>query len=277
MLRILAARLGQGHRTMKYPAGPPPAMPERFRGLPTYQAEKCPDAQACRRCADACPVEAIEIVGGAAGRAAPRFDLGRCIFCTDCTRACPEGALRMGPDYRLAANRREDLLYAPFEAVALRTAVALGRELRRLVGRSLRFREVSAGGCAACDADSNVLTTVGWDISRFGVQFVASPRHADGIWVTGPVTQNMKLALEKTWRAIPEPRIVLAVGACAISGGVYRGSEAVCDGIEGLLPVDLYVPGCPPHPLTILDGLLRLLGRIPEAVGRAGSVHPAAP
>jgi Ni,Fe-hydrogenase III small subunit/ferredoxin len=270
MLRILAARLGQGHRTIRYPARPPPALPERFRGLPDYDAQKCPDAASCRRCADACPTEAIEIVRGTNDRSAPRFDLGRCIFCEDCTRACPEGALRMGRDYRLAASRREDLLYAPSEAQALRTAAAMGRRLRRLLGRSLRFREVSAGGCAACDADSNVLTTVGWDIGRFGVQFVASPRHADGLWVTGPVTENMGLALEKTWRAVPEPRIVLAVGACAISGGLYRGSDVVSGGLEGVLPVDLYIPGCPPHPLTILDGLLRLLGRIPEALAQAG-------
>jgi Ni,Fe-hydrogenase III small subunit len=134
--------------------------------------------------------------------------------------------------------------------------------MRRLFGRSLKLREVSAAGCNACEADSNVLTTIGWDMGRFGIQFVASPRHADGLWVTGPVTQNMRAATLATWEAIPAPKIVVACGACAIAGGPFAGSAENCGGIDGLLPVDLYIPGCPPHPLTILDGLLRLLGKI---------------
>ena len=101
-----------------------------------------------------------------------------------------------------------------------------------------------------------------YDLARFGVQFVASPRHADGLVITGPVTANMRGALEKTWEAVPSPRLVIAVGACAISGGPFRGHPQVHDGADGVVPVDLYVPGCPPHPLTILDGILRLLGRI---------------
>lgn len=261
MLRILRARLGQGHRTMRYPARVAPALPARFRGLPTWDGSKCADAEGCRVCAEVCPTRAIEIRKGPSGVAAPVFDLGACLFCTDCTRACPTGAIGLGGDHRLAVSRREDLLWAPSEAAALETAHALGRRLKSLFGRSLRFREVSAGGCAACDADSNVLTTVGWDIGRFGIQFVASPRHADGLWITGPVTRNMTLALEKTWKAVPEPRIIVAVGACAISGGIYRSSPEVMDGVPDTYPVDLFVPGCPPHPLTILDGLLRLLGR----------------
>jgi len=176
----------------------------------------------------------------------------------------------MGPDYRLATRTRQDLVHAP-AAGELRLAEALGGKLRRLFGRSLRFREVSAGGCNACEADSNVLSTVGWDLGRFGIQFVASPRHADALWVTGPVTRNMRLALEKTWEALPTPRLIVAVGACAIAGGPFRGHPEVCDGVSELLPVDLFVPGCPPHPLTILDGLLRLIGRAGEgASGRRG-------
>jgi Ni,Fe-hydrogenase III small subunit len=123
---------------------------------------------------------------------------------------------------------------------------------------------VSAGGCNACEADANVLSTIGWDMGRFGIQFVASPRHADGLLVTGPVTVNMRLALEKTYLAVPEPRIVIASGACAISGGLFAGAPETCSGVAGILKVDLFVPGCPPHPLTLLDGLLRLLGRIRE-------------
>jgi Ni,Fe-hydrogenase III small subunit len=123
---------------------------------------------------------------------------------------------------------------------------------------------VSAGGCNACEADTNVLGTPVFDLGRFGIQFVASPRHADGLLITGPVSQNMELALRKTYDAVPSPRIVIAVGACAISGGAFAGNPEVCDGVRGVVPVDLYIPGCPPHPWTILDGMLRLLGRIEE-------------
>ena len=143
-----------------------------------------------------------------------------------------------------------------------RLAAALDEKLRKLFGRSLRLRQVSAGGCAACEADTNVLGTIGWDLSRFGIQFVASPRHADGLLVTGPVSRNMELALRKTWDAVSDPRIVIAVGACAISGGPFAGHPEVRDGAGAVLPVDLFIPGCPPHPLTILDGMLRLLGRL---------------
>jgi len=146
----------------------------------------------------------------------------------------------------------------------LKLASALEMKLKRLLGRSLKLRQVSAGGCNACEADANVLTTVGWDLGRFGIQFVASPRHADGLLLTGPVTRNMELALRKTYDAICDPKIVIASGACAISGGPYDGSPEILGGVQALLPVDLYVPGCPPHPLTLLDGLLRLVGRIEE-------------
>jgi Ni,Fe-hydrogenase III small subunit len=141
---------------------------------------------------------------------------------------------------------------------------ALNTECLRLFGRSLKLREVSAGGCNGCEADVNVLSTIAYDLGRFGIQFVASPRHADGLLITGPVTTNMRAALMKTWEATPSPKIVIAVGACAISGGPFTNHSEVLNGAEGLLPIDLYVPGCPPHPMTILDGLLRLLGRIPS-------------
>src|SRR5207253_4145595 len=127
------------------------------------------------------------------------------------------------------------------------------------------LRVVSAGGCNGCELDVNVLQTVVFDLSRFGIQYVASPRHADGLLITGPVTENMKLALEKTYAAVPPPKIVIAVGACAIAGGPFVGHPEVHNGAEAVVPVDLYVPGCPPHPFTILDGLLGMLDRLEHA------------
>jgi len=253
MLKILLARLRQGHRTMRYPQGPVPAMPDRFRGRPVIDAARC--RAGCGACAEACSTGALAL--------APKvsLDLGKCLFCTDCLAACPEKALTYSSDYRLAVRRREDLLVHQDQQV-LRLAAALDGRLKQLFGRSLKLRQVSAGGCNACEADVNVLGTIGWDLGRFGIQMVASPRHADGLLITGPVTRNMELALRKTYDAVADPKMVIAVGACAISGGPYLGHQQVNAGVEALVPVDLYIPGCPPHPLTILDGLLRLLGRI---------------
>jgi Ni,Fe-hydrogenase III small subunit len=160
----------------------------------------------------------------------------------------------------MAAKSRKDLLVRagePFSA-----ATPLEQERLRLFRRSFRLREVSAGGCNACEADVNVLNTIVFDLSRFGVQFVASPRHADGLFVTGPVTQNMELALKKTYEAIPDPKVVIAAGACAISGGMFCPHKEVHKGADEVLPVDLYIPGCPPNPYTTLDGILRFLGKI---------------
>lgn len=253
MLKAIIARLRQGHRTMRFPAGPPPSLPEHFRGAPVIDPARCPDG--CSACVEACPTEAISLQDGNL-----RVDLGRCIFCPECEEACPAGAIRFGDDYRLATRSRESLCLA--EGRELELARALDTRLRRLFGRSLKLRVVSAGDCSGCAADVNVLSTIVWDIGRFGIQFVASPRHADGLIVMGPVTTNMRLALQKTYDAIPPPKIVIAVGACAISGGIYEGRPEQCNGAPPEIPVDLFIPGCPPHPLTILDGMLRLLGRI---------------
>jgi Ni,Fe-hydrogenase III small subunit len=159
-------------------------------------------------------------------------------------------------------SRRDHLVVRSGQELQL--AQPLEHTMRRLFRRSLKLRQVSAGGDNAAEAELNVLGTVVFDMGRFGIQFVASPRHADGLVVTGPVSENMKLALRKTYDAVPPPKIVIAVGACAISGGIFRDQPEVNNGVDSVLPVDLYIPGNPPHPLTILDGLLRLLGRLEE-------------
>jgi Ni,Fe-hydrogenase III small subunit/ferredoxin len=250
---IISARRGQGFQTIAYPQGSP-SLPARFRGLPVLDNSKCTDA--CRACADACPTGALTYDVGRL-----HLDLGKCIFCGDCETACPTGAVKMSPEFRMSARTRADLVLGDKE---LKLAGALDERARKLFGRSLRLRQVSAGGCNGCEVEVNALQNVVFDMSRFGVQFVASPRHADGLLITGPVTQNMKLALRKTYDAVPAPKIVVAVGACAISGGPYIGHPEVMGGADAMLPVDLYVAGCPPHPLTMLDGVLRLLGRIED-------------
>ena len=254
MLKILAARWHQGYRTVRYPKGEP-VLPDRFRGMPTLAPAKCLDS--CTACVTACPVGAVSRTRGLT------LDLGRCLFCGACEAACPHGAIRFTRGHQLAAREREALVRTGREA-DMKAALESG--MRKLFGRSLKLRQVSAGGCNACEADCNVLTTVVFDLGRFGIQFVASPRHADGLLVTGPVTANMELALRKTYEAVPAPRIVIACGACAIAGGPYIGHDEARNGVSGILPVDLHIPGCPPHPVTILDGLLRLLGQIEDRV-----------
>ena len=231
MLRMLLARWRQGRRTLAFPPASP-ALPERYRGRPVVT-----------------------------GPGAPPVDLGTALFLPEDEGPRGEGgaALRYGPAYAMATRARADLVTATGEVELAR---ALGRESLRVFGRSLRLRSVSAGSCSGCEAELVALGNVVFDLARFGVQFVASPRHADGLVVTGAVSRNMRAALARTYGAMPEPRVVIAVGACAISGGPFRGSPAVLDGVPKEIPVDLYVPGCPPHPLTLLDGLLRLLGRL---------------
>jgi Ni,Fe-hydrogenase III small subunit len=251
MLRAILARYHQGHRTMAYPEAPQP-LPPRFRGLPRLDAARCD--KTCRVCVESCPYGALSANGDLS------LDMGKCLFCGECCEVCGQGAISFSTDARLASRTRQGLVVA--SDVDYRPAEALGKELLRLYGRSLKLREVSAGGCNACEADTNVLSTIGWDLGRFGIQFVASPRHADGLFVTGPVSENMRLALLETHAAIPEPRLVIVAGACAINGGPFKDHGEVHNGADGLVPVDLYIPGCPPSPLTILDGLLRLVNRI---------------
>ena len=223
MFKILKTRFKQGCRTILFPKAPAPALPSRFRGRP--------------------------IIAGQG----TSIDLGKIAF-------NPDSDIAYSNDYQMAVSKREDLILSPERELVL--ARALNDKMLKIFGRSLKLRQVSAGGCNACELDLNVLNTPVWDLSRFGIQFVASPRHADGIIVTGPITRNMREALLKTYEATPEPKIVIALGGCAISGGIFSESPQASKGLNTMIPVDLYIPGCPPHPLTILDGLLRLLDRL---------------
>jgi Ni,Fe-hydrogenase III small subunit/formate hydrogenlyase subunit 6/NADH:ubiquinone oxidoreductase subunit I len=256
MLSIILARLKQRHRTIKYPRKPA-VLPDRFRGMPVIDQAKF--GGGLGPCAGVCPVGALAERNGKV-----TIDLGRCLFCGECEKGCPAGAIRFSRDPQLATRDRQTLIVGGSEPVL---KAALDEKSRKLFGRSLKLRQVCAGGCNACEADCNVLNTVVFDLGRFGIQFVASPRHADGVLITGPVTKNMELALRKTYDAVPDPKLVIAVGACAINGGPYVDHPETCNGAGAVVPVDVYIPGCPPHPITILDGLLRALGKIEDRAG----------
>ena len=238
MLKALAARLFQGYRTGKFPAVPP-NLPERFRGRPEIPQDAVIDTSCC-------PAGALE---------KDSIDLGKCIFCGNCSKC----GVIFTKEYRLGAFKREDLIVKRGE-IAPDIEERKDSKIAKLCSKSLKIREVSAGGCSACELDFNVLGTLAWDMGRLGIQIVASPRHADCLLVTGPVSKNMLTALKKTYDAMSEPKFVIANGACAISGGLYAKSDEVCAPLDEIIPVDFYVPGCPPHPATLLEALVRFKG-----------------
>ena len=265
MLRILVNALRTGVVTTRYPAEPS-VPPDRFRGLPVLrQGSHLPPPSVC-------PTGALsERIDG--GRRHVGLDVARCVFCGRCAEDPWAGAVAIGRDFELAARRRDDLrieVVADDPAVtagepAFRTAAeadSAASEIHRVLGRSLHLRHLDAGSCNACDWELAALLNPVYDVRRLGIDFVASPRHADGVVVTGSVTRNLEAAVHRTVEAIPDPRVVIAVGACAASGGIVGESYASAGGVDRVLPVDVYIPGCPPRPEAIIFGILVALGRL---------------
>jgi len=288
MFDIIRQSLKTGVVTTRYPVTPPQSS-ARGRGRPEIEWAKWQDA---RPAAAVCPTGAISFQDAGGARVA-RLDLARCVFCGLCAET--GAAIRMTNVCECAETQRDDLvtsaaytlksdgsherLLAPPATVApLRPAPsqtdgesfeALGLRLKEraatMFGRSLHIRQVDAGSCNGCEVEITGLNSPVYDIERFGIHFVASPRHADMLLVTGPVTRNMELALRKTYEATSDPRLVVAVGACGCSGGIFGQNYATCGGVDSILPVDVYIPGCPPNPHALLHGILTAIGRIQSA------------
>jgi Ni,Fe-hydrogenase III small subunit/NAD-dependent dihydropyrimidine dehydrogenase PreA subunit len=249
--KALTVRLGEGQPVIPDIAAA--STPARWRGKPKIDSSHCPDG--CAACVEACPTGAISEIP-------LTIDLGACVFCPLCIETCPEGAIAYTNDYRMAATSRQGLLLRENGNVA---AEACSREIRRLFGRSLKLRSVSAGGCNGCELELNALGNVNFDMGRFGIEFIASPRHADGIVVSGTTTRAMAHALEATYEAVPKPKLIILFGACAISGGIFQGSDQLAREFIEKHRIDLYIPGCPPHPLTFIHGLLEFFRKIEPA------------
>lgn len=287
MFKILQQTISTGIVTANYPTRPA-NISERFRGRPSFDFEKWKDA---RPAAEVCPTGAISFSDKGDTRSVT-VDYGLCVFCGLCADASTDQAVRITQEFELAtADRRNLVLSAEYtlngdgthralrqvDRQSLRTetdAASLGEkaqaQIQKLLGRSLAIREVDAGSCNGCELEIAALNNPVHDIERFGIQFAASPRHADLLLVTGPVTRNMELALLKTYRAMPDPKVVVAVGACGISGGIFGENYASLGSIDKVLPVDVYIPGCPPRPQALLYGILLAVGHLAERVHDAG-------
>jgi Ni,Fe-hydrogenase III small subunit/formate hydrogenlyase subunit 6/NADH:ubiquinone oxidoreductase subunit I len=281
MFKILQKTIRTGIVTTAYP-DKPAQIPEHFRGRPSFDFEKWQDA---RPAADVCPTGAISFCDDGDSRKVT-VDYGLCVFCGLCAEASRDQAVRITQEFELATADRGNLIltaeYTLNSDGAHRQLRAVHRGLRdeeadvesvgqkarekiqKLLGRSLSIREVDAGSCNGCELEIIALNNPIYDIERFGIHFVASPRHADMLLVTGPVTRNMELALLKTYRAMPEPKLVVAVGACGISGGIFGENYASLGGVDKVVPVDVYIPGCPPRPQALLQGILLAVGRLQE-------------
>jgi Ni,Fe-hydrogenase III small subunit/formate hydrogenlyase subunit 6/NADH:ubiquinone oxidoreductase subunit I len=282
MFKILQKSLSVGSATVDYPRIAP-HLADQFRGCPQFDFAAWSDA---RPAADACPTGAIAVHDRDGARQVT-VDYGRCIFCGECEQASADGAVRMTRQFELAATDRRDLvltaeytLHPDGSHAALRSATSgpsdeepgkrIAAAIQNLLGHSLAIRQVDAGSCNGCEQEIVALNNPVHDIERFGIHFVASPRHADMLLVTGPVTRNMELALRKTLAATPAPKVVVAVGACGISGGIFGTNYASLGGVDAVISVDVYIPGCPPRPEALLHGILLALGQVRQHMG----VHP---
>lgn len=248
MFDLIKARLRHGYQAI--PDITKAVVAESFPGLPVIQSQ---DVEIWSKLVSICPAAAIENQS---------IDLGKCVFCGVCNRAYPN-AVTFTNNYKIASDKREQLIIdgnvnpEHFE----QHAISSDKNLAKLFGRSFKLRSVSAGGCAACELELNACSNVNFDMGRFGLDMVASPRHADGVIITGPITKNMAYALEQTWNAVPEPKVLVLAGTCAISGGLFAQSPALDRSFLQKVLAVLYIPGCPIHPLTVINGLLKLLGR----------------
>jgi Ni,Fe-hydrogenase III small subunit len=277
MFEILRKSLSTGVVTTRFPLTPAELSPQT-RGRPVIDFAQWRDA---RPAAAICPTGAITCQDQNATRQV-RLDLGKCTFCGLCADADP--AIQMTTDCELAVTQRSALHFdaryrlnddgthhrlvrtlGPSGDDGLAKAGAdLKAAIHRALGRSLHIRAVDAGSCNGCEIEIVGLNSPVYDVERFGIHFVASPRHADMLLVTGPVTRNMELALRKTYDATPDPRLVVAVGACGCSGGIFGQNYASCGGVDQVLPVDVYIPGCPPNPHALLHGILVAVGRLEQ-------------
>jgi Ni,Fe-hydrogenase III small subunit/formate hydrogenlyase subunit 6/NADH:ubiquinone oxidoreductase subunit I len=281
MFKILKKTFDTGLVTIGYPDAPP-VVSGNFRGAPRFDFAKWRDA---RPAAEACPTGAVSIRESGAARYVT-VDYGHCIFCGECSEADRSSAIQITREFELAVRDRRGLVLTaeyqlnpdgtqhelkqlqqggfPVDADAAALERRVHDAIYKTLGRSLAIREVDAGSCNGCEVEITALNNPVYDLERFGIHFVASPRHADMLLVTGPVTRNMELALMKTYRATPDPKVVVAVGACGISGGIFGRNYATVGGVDQVVPVDVYIPGCPPRPHALLYGILLAVGRIAQ-------------
>ncbi|MDO8930143.1 MAG: NADH:ubiquinone oxidoreductase [Bacteroidota bacterium] len=222
-------------------------VPGIFRGRPVISTEKVNETELI----GLCPVDAIS--------ANPvSIDMGKCTFCGECAKQFPN-KITFTSEYKISTNERERLIVKEGEDKLVEVnPETVRKEIHRVFGSSLKLRQVSAGGDNSCEWELNASNNVQFDMGRYGIEFVASPRHADGIAITGPITENMADALKICYDAVPEPKIIVLIGTDAISGGIHAGSSALNRSILDKYPVDLYIPGNPAHPLTIINGLVDL-------------------
>ena len=250
----------QGKQTAPWPLGEGDDGQTGVLGMPRYNPERC--TSGCEACADVCPTAAITVRSEAETDGRLDFDYGRCIVCQLCTEVCPTGAVTTSTDWAFGVRDRDDLKWSAVAKSESHAQPPSPSGFRR----SLHIRHVDAGSCNGCESELQALNNPFYNLHRLGIFFTASPRFADLLLVTGPVTYAMHGPLRTAYEAMAEPRWVMAVGTCAVSGGIAEGGYACGHGLEGVLPVDVYLPGCPPNPAAIMHALLMFLGRAMQRV-----------